>query len=526
MLNENLIIKDWRKIDLTLGLVYPNTYKIGMSSYAIRLLYFLLNSYENIACERFFLPENVKYPYFKYYTEKDRLRSIESKVLMEDFDILGFSIQFENDYKNVLWILDSASIPNVSVRQEERRKKGTQYPLIIGGGPVATSNPIPFSNKFDIFFIGDSEPNIDAFLQLFLKYKSEKLAFDDLLKHATNIEGLFVPTLKNQVSRSVLHNLDDSKIPTFQVMSESINGKSIFERNFFIEINRGCPYQCKFCITSYHNSPFRNRSYDKIIDVIDNGIKNSPFEKISLIGSCVSAHPKFHEICRYLIDKGIEISIPSIRIEYLSSKIIKLLESGSIKTITIAPETGSESLRFALGKQIPNEKIYSIVKEIKDSTIRNIKFYFLIGLPNEEERDVEETINMIKTINDFGFDKGTLKINFNPLIPKLNTPYENKTDHFLSENLYKLNQGYRRIMNELKNLPSIRLKFKNIKNLINMARLQALISTGDGDITSLLTNYYREGANFGALRRAEKLCDFTLDDYFRKIMSGYIPWKI
>ena len=176
----------------------------------------------------------------------------------------------------------------------------------------------------------------------------------------------------------------------------------------------------------------------------------------------MSAHPKFYEICEYIIDKGIRISIPSIRIEHLSPKIIKILEISGIKTVTLAPETGSESLRFALGKQITNEKIYSIVSEIKHSKIRNIKFYFLIGLPNENEEDIEETIRMIKTINDMGFDKDSIKINVNPLIPKLNTPYENEIDFFLNVNINKLKSSYQKIIKELNQLPSIKLKFQEM----------------------------------------------------------------
>jgi len=175
MINENLIIKDWRNIDFSFGLIYPNTYKIGMSSYAIRLLYFLINSYDNIVCERIFLPEKVKYPAHSYITPQSQIRSIENRVLLDHFDILGFSLQFENDFKNVLWILENSLIPISSqARVINREDNGEKYPLIIAGGPVSTSNPLPFSQFFDLMFIGDCEPNLNLFFKIFENYKHKK----------------------------------------------------------------------------------------------------------------------------------------------------------------------------------------------------------------------------------------------------------------------------------------------------------------------------------------------------------------
>ncbi len=520
MYSENAIIKDWSKIDFSFGLVYPNVYKIGMSSYALRLIYYTINSYENIVCERIFLPEKIKYPAERYQSEK--IRSIENKVLLKDFDILGFSLQFENDFKNILWILQNSLLPITSqIRHKATIKNEEQYPLIIAGGPVATSNPLPLSPFIDLFFIGDSEPNLGKFLELFNVYIQNEIDFQELLKKASEIEGIFVPSRKNTVKRAVQKELDLAPIPDFQLIPKSSEVNSIFRRNYFIEVNRGCPYQCKFCISSYHNTPFRNRSFEKIIKGIEDGLNKSNFNTISLIGSCVSAHPRFYDICKYIVNKEIRLTIPSIRIEHITPKIIQILEKGNIKTITVAPETGSERLRFALGKKFTNEQIYSVSKEIKESRIKNIKLYFLIGLPDENDEDIFETINLMKNLAKLGFNKGALRMNVNPLIPKLNTPYENKVESLLKENIGKLKSGYQKIERELKKFPEIKLKFKNISNLIKNARLQALISIGDRGISFLLTNYYLEGANFGSLRKAEKQSDFTIDDYFRKIKSGY-----
>lgn len=527
MSNENLIVKDWRTIDFSFGLIYPNVYKIGMSSYSIRLLYSLINSYEHIACERIFLPRNIKFPASLDYSSEAVLRSIENKVLPRDFDILGFSLHFENDFKNILWILEKANIPIMfQKRRELINNKNIDFPLIIGGGPVVTSNPISLSKIFDILFIGDAEPNLDLFFKLFRDYKSKKLSYSELLAQSKKIEGLFIPSLNNNPRRAVLKNLDKSPIPIYQLLVKSSKDKTIFESNFFIETNRGCPYQCKFCISSFHNSPFRNRSYENIIEVIDKAIQFSDFETISLIGSCVSSHPKFQQICEYIINQGKRLTLPSLRIEHITPEIIQILESAGIKTITIAPEAGSESLRYAIGKMISNDKIISVLSQIRNSEIKNIKFYFLIGLPNESEKDIEEIINLLKSIDKLGFENNSLRVNINPLIPKLNTPYEKEINFYLKEELNKLFLKYQKIEKELKRIHSIKIKFMNFKTIIKNARLQTLISLGDQRVSDLLMNYYQNGANFGALKKAEKTLNFSLDDYLLQVKGCYSPWKI
>lgn len=522
---RSLFVKNWRDIDLSFGLVYPNVRKIGMSSYAMRLLYYIINLNNNIACEQIFLPDKVKYPANKI--SNYQTRSDISNAPLDDFDILGFSVQFENDFKNILWILDDSSIPlTFQERENQIKDDESLYPLIIAGGPVITSNPIPFSRFFDIMFIGDAEPNLDIFLKIVTNYVNREINYKEFLDHAQKLEGLFVPSLENKVKRVFQKDLSVTQIPDIQDSMKSSDGKNIFGNNYFVEINRGCPFNCNFCISSFHNSPFRNRSYEEVIKAIDKGISFSEFNAISMIGSCVSAHPRFEEICRYLVNKGKRFTVPSIRIEHLNSNLIKILEGGGTKTITIAPETGSEKLRFEMGKKISNQQIYSVIKEIYESQIQNIKLYFLIGLPNETDRDIQDTISMLKDISTLGFSKDSIRVNINPMIPKLNTPYENKVDFYLKEKQDYLRTTLQTITNELKNIHSIKLKILNIKNIIKNARLQTLISLGDKDTSIFLEAYYKEGANFGALRRAENQSDFNVNDYYIKIKNGYSPWKI
>ncbi|MFW9988058.1 MAG: radical SAM protein, partial [Candidatus Odinarchaeota archaeon] len=219
-------------------------------------------------------------------------------------------------------------------------------------------------------------------------------------------------------------------------------------------------------------------------------------------------------------------TIPSIRIEHINKEIIQLLEKGNIETITIAPETGSENLRYNLGKNISNEKILSVLTQIRDSRIKNVKMYFLIGLPNEKDAEIQEIISFLEHINNLGFEKNSIRINVNPFIPKLNTPYEKEIYFYLEKNFHNLMEKYQVLEMKLKKFSSIKLKFKNYRNIIKNARLQTIISLGNEEISDLLLKYYYNGANFVALQKAEKDSKFSINEYLLKIHNCYSPWEI
>ena len=522
-----MILKDWKDEGTSFGLIYPNQFSIMQSSYTIRFLYNFINSFDNVFCDRIHLPKKVKFPAIEDIKTMNCVKGLETGFFPHQFDILGFSIQFENDFRNILWILEKANIPLVNTtRMNLKEGKKYKYPLIIAGGPVVTSNPLPFSKIFDIMFVGDAEPNLGIFLSLYDKYKKDKSELIEFLTKCSEIEGLYVPILKNKVKRAILENLDESKIPDNQFIQQVSNKEEIFGSNFFIEVSRGCPYKCKFCISSFHNRPFRNRSYENISSCIEKSLKKAKFEKFSLIGSCVSSHPKFHEICETIISKGKDFSVPSMRLDHITPRLINLFERGVIKTITIAPEAGTERLRKSIGKNFSNKLLYQIIDQVKKSKIKNIKFYFLIGLPGETDTDVREIIVLLKKIDKIGFQKHSLKVNVNPFIPKFNTPYEMQCTNYLRKNLPLLKEKFKILEKGLKDIPSIKLKFKNFNMLIKQAQLQTLISLGDEKISDLLINYYENGANMGSLRRAEKEIGISIDDYLIKVSLGYKPWLI
>jgi len=533
---QNIIKKDWRKIKLSFALVYPNIYRLGMSSYAIHLLYSLLNSRDDTVCERYFLPENIKYPASQDNTVKiGRIFSMENQIALKEFDVLGFSIQFENDYKNLLWIIEAAGIP---LRTMDRIKisqdQGQIYPLVIAGGPCATSNAMVLSEYVDLFFIGDVEPSINEFLDLATESKEKFSNLNHNLELFQKIHNIFIPSKKNECKRAVLKSLDESTTPIPQIRAifndpilKVKKGKKekglAFGDTFLLEINRGCPFSCKFCISCHHNSPFRNRTFENIIKTINHATELQEIRKIAFIGSSVTSHPKFKEICKFLNKRKINFMIPSIRIDTITSELLQILEQGDIRTLTIAPETGYENLRYAIGKKISNEQIINAVKIIKDSNIRNIKFYFLVGLPGEWDDDVNAIVDLMIDISNLGFEKNSLKVNINPFIPKLNTPFQIYVDYFSKLNIKDLKNKLERIKNRLYKLPPIKLKIKNIKRIINEALIQTIFSVGDEKVSKLLYDYYYEGATLSALKKAAKKVSFSFDTYFEKIKEGFKP---
>lgn len=527
MIDASFIVKDWRYVDLTFGLIYPNSYKLANSSYAIRLLYHMINSHDRFLCERIFLPENLKYPAINDYSSTNLIRSIENKILPIEFDVLGVSVHYENDFKNILWTLDKANIPLLREERNSLQKEGDIiYPILIAGGPVITSNPLPLYEIFDFFFIGDSENSLIPFLDKVIRWKSKNFDQSELYSSFKHIENIYIPDLKNRPKRGILENLDESPNPSSQTISIEHTESTIFERNFFVEVNRGCPFHCKFCISSFHNRPFRNRSFENITHLIDLGINQNVFDKISLIGSCVSSHPKFKEICEYIIEKGKKLSIPSIRLDHITKELINLFEKVNMNSITIAPETGSDPLRFELGKKFSNEKILEVASMILDSSIRYLKLYFLLGLPGESEDDIKAIFELMKKMDNMGFERDSIKVNINPFIPKLNTPYANYVDNYLDENFDLLNTKFEKLTKGLRKIKAVKLKVLRTKQLLSSAKLQTLLSLGDITISPVLVEYYRNGARYGDFETAEKTIGFSSKNYLFKIKKGYIPWII
>ena len=500
---RNKIPLPTQNIQIRLALVYPNLYEMGMSSYTVHLLYSLFNSYPGIRCERFFIPN-----------KKDTvnsMKSMDSGSNLADFDVIAFTIHYELDYENVLWVLDTLHIPYFGNNRQENN-----YPLIIAGGSAVKSNPLLLLPFMDLLVFGDLEPVFENLCQSLVKIFENNQNFHDFI-NKPNLKILqdscFLPNViickyalqhlssENTeyslfpVNRKHLGNLDESICPIRQILPQfqSSEDNLVFGETFLLEINRGCPSGCRFCLTGYINRPFRNRSFSQIKHIIDESIKNTGAKKITLIGSAVADHPNFLEICQYIVDKGLQIMIPSIRIDRITPEILSILRRGRVKSLAIAPETGSDVLRRTLNKGICNSDVVEKCKWIFTEGFHSIKLYFLIGVPFETPDDILAIVDLVKNIilkSGTSIPKNGIRLSINPFIPKLFTPYNGYTFHFIDKKMQYIRNTEKFLQSELKKLPNVECEFLNWKE----SRLQAILSQLDETFAPLLVEFYENGA--------------------------------
>ncbi|MHA1338975.1 MAG: B12-binding domain-containing radical SAM protein [Promethearchaeota archaeon] len=605
-----------------------------MSGYTTHFLYSLFNSHPHILCERFFIPDKRRIPLFKEEEKiignnKQTIRSIDSGTPLSDFDIIGFTLQYEFDYLNVLWVIDSLGIPffvkersgligDINSQDLELKGKNDEmeygdynqacgneinhhYPLLIAGGPCLKSNPLAMMPFLDILVLGDFEVISDDFIETLVKHSEILSKFDhyckyflqnmekqefnnvknsnlknnngnnnckdairkysssrlidnkinkiekfnenvislitELIKMPNIIISLFglmyleelqyKEKIRNKSSifsrvfpkkQMFLKDLSRSPAPLRQIIPEFEDSKSelIFGNSYLLEINRGCPYKCNFCITGHLNGNFRYRKLENIKEIALKGLKQTPTEKIALIGSAISDHPNIKQVFQFFINQNIKFIIPSIRIDRLDTEIMELLYKNGTRSLTIAPEAGSDLLRKKINKHISNEEIIEKCKQIFSLGFTSLKFYFIFGFPEETKEDIDSIIDLIAKIGllvqKFSKQKKhpiKLRLSINIFIPKLLTPFGYYSQNFSSINIYlKKTRDYL-----LKNLKKLRNEKKYPIEVEIMepkdAFIQFILSQIDERFSKLLYQFYISGGNFIALKKLVYKSDFT-----------------
>lgn len=443
---ENVVQKNPLKVDIRFASVYPSVYRTAMSSLGYQIIYGMINDREDSWCERVIYPNT---------------RSIESNSPLKDFDIISFSLQYEQDYFNCLEILKKGGIPL------KRKDRNNNYPLIIAGGPCASSNPLPISDFIDIFIIGEAEAILNKFLDKFLEIKKsdkDKKAYRDLKgnnnnKHQKedksseinnknknnvegkinrlnlflNINGIYIPEYDNHVEKAIISNMDEAYHITNPIITKTKNKEylPVFGNSILLNVSRGCTRGCRFCMAGYMYRPLRETSLEKLIWTVEEARKNTGIGKVSLIGAAVSDYSKIDELVYELRKRKFQISTPSLRIESITNKTLANLKLSGAKTITIAPES-VYNIRKSLNKDISDEKIVEVVKNALALEF-NLKLYFLIGTPKETKEDIEDLAIYIKYLNSLNQKivknspsdyNRSIKFSINPLIPKPHTPLQ------------------------------------------------------------------------------------------------------
>ena len=495
ILERNVIRKKWKEPDFKFALCYPNEYRAGISNLGMQVLYFLLNKKPNVICERFYSPTKRNF----------KSVSVESGRSLKEFDIIGFSLQYENDYHNVISMLKNTSIPIKSSERDER------FPLIVAGGPV-TTNPIPMKPFIDLFIIGDFEPIYDKFFEILVESRDKR----NFLEQVTSIQGIYVPRIEQGViKKSVQDELDQAFHPIKQIIpsiQETYDKRLAFEDAMLIEVSRGCPRNCNFCMIGCQARPFRARSLNEIKKIISQGIKINKTNKITLIGAGISDHPDLINICKFLVDEKIQFSLPSLRVDRITQELLEILKDSGTKTLTLAPEASSSRLREIIGKKIDDEQIIETVSMLRKHGILNVKFYFMIGLPTEKDEDIRCIPDFYSKINSIGYSSKNLKLSVNPFIPKPHTPFQ---WHEMPDNKYFASTF--KFLN--KSIPISQIENQEAR----YSFMQGCLSLGDQWFSKILELTLKEGNNLGNWRRIFKILKmpFKVPKYD---LSDQLPW--
>lgn len=404
------VTKDWGG-KLPVALIYPNSYYIGMSNLGIQAIYRFLNERPDCLCERvFWNPGDELGP---PSTSLRTSLAMESQRPITDFAVLAFSVSYELDYFHVAQVLKAAGIPLYSKDRDET------HPVVIAGGPCLTSNPMPLAPFFDCIGIGEAEAILPRMIPILKEGASEDRG--ELLKKLSTLPGVYVPRQsQTRVERQWLADLD-----SFPVHSTVLTRDTELGDMYLIEIQRGCRFRCRFCLVSCAFSPARFRSLENLLLQAEAGLKWR--KRLGLVGPSVTDHPQIEELTRQLRDMGAEISVSSLRIKPLPSIVLGDLVKGGTRTVALAPEAGSQRLRSYIRKGINEDDILKAVGMVATEGVKQLKLYFMVGLPTETDADIEEMARLVqqcKQVLDKGTYAGRITLTIAPFVPKAGTAFE------------------------------------------------------------------------------------------------------
>ena len=504
---------------IKVALGYPNRYHVGMSNLGFQSTYRLFNEIEHVACERFFLPENG-------HQSTGRITTIESGMPVFEFDIIAFSVSFENDYPNILTLLEKAGLPLQS------KDRGIPHPLVIAGGVACFLNPEPISPYIDLFLIGEAKEMLFRFFEFFEPGTTKKSYLQVL---AQNVHGAYVPAFYNPsyhndgtiASYKPVCDVPEKIIRPFvedlsveSTFSTIITPNTTFDRTFLIEVSRGCPHGCRFCAAGFIYRPPRFRPLELLNENMNRGIDMT--NKIGLVGAAVSDLPGIGNLCKQALKKDIRISFSSLRADALTPELLSVLSKSKIKTATIAPDAGSERLRRVINKGITKEDILAAVETLVENDILNLKLYFMVGLPTETMDDVEEITVLCKRIKH-SFLKysrpkkrmGEITLSLNSFVPKPFTPFQ----WCAMDDVSTLKRKIKKIKRDLKSVANVRVN----TDVPRWAYIQALLSRGDRKVAHILSFAHKAGGNWAqTLKKSPLNPDFYV--LRERSLDELFPW--
>lgn len=503
---------------MRVALVYPNHYHVGMANLGFQTVYHALNQMAHVVCERVFLP--------RFQKDGGSVVSLESGRPLVDFDCVAFSISFENDYPNVLTLLQKAALP---LRSAQR---GASLPLIVAGGVAVFLNPEPLAPFFDCFLLGEAESLVNTFFQHFEPTQARQEMLADM---ARRIEGVYVPAFyqAHYDPDGALTAFEPSaQVPTtikrvyathldgFSTQSTVVTPHTSFADAHLIEVSRGCPHGCRFCAAGYLYRPPRIRPLPELLKAMQQGAERT--SKIGLVGTAVSDLPDLKTLCDAGRKMDMQLSFSSLRADALDDDLVAALKSGRLKTATIAPETGSERLRRVINKGLHEEEILKAAERLVKGGIPNLKLYFMVGLPTESDADIEAVIALVKRIKHRFLQSsqtrgrmGGITVSLNCFVPKPFTPFQ----WVAMDAVSVLKQKIRQVQSGLKKIPNVRVH----ADVPRWSFIQALLSRGDRRVAELLALSHQNQGNWPQTLKTSPLnADFYVQRTRKR--EELLPW--
>jgi radical SAM superfamily enzyme YgiQ (UPF0313 family) len=520
--------KDWGG-RISVALVYPNVYRVGMSNLGFQVVYALLNRRQDVVAERFFLPDVQE---MSPVIESGKgLVSLESLSPLLRFDLVAFSLSFENDYPHILTILRLGKIPILSEERDEFT------PLIMAGGINTILNPEPLAPFFDFFLLGEAEGILDSFLDLFRELKKSAASRSERIKTlARTLFSLYAPQLYRvdyeRNGRIKARHVANPSIPEkIEVCRSGQEGLPVrrttilspdteFAGKVLVELARGCGRSCRFCAAGYVYRPPRFHDEASLVPVIEEALgKKQP---LGLMSACVSDVPGIESLTGRILDRGGRFSVSSLRADSLTPALAAHLWKVGQRSLAIAPEAGSERLRRVINKHLSEEQIIEAVRMIAKTGDFALRLYFLIGLPTETSDDVEGIVSLVKSIKHRMVKESAtrgrirhIKLSVNCFVPKPFTPFQWAP----MEDLTSLKDKQRRLKKALSREGGVKVSF----DVPKWAYLQALLSLGDRRVSSILMEAEEHRGDWtGVFRNRDLNPDFYV--YRPKGIAEILPW--